>query len=835
MARFALASGLFVAISAGFLSLAGCGGSSISSGSTPPPQTIIQAVAISSSPSPAELKQARIAYRQGEIIEVDGGGIDRINGLFGINVPHLTPAEGSAATPGRLQAIAFRAAPDGALHSFQYYASALATSAPPTRAALTDWETRAALTDWETREVEDGNQLFGSGPPAGAWIELQTHSSSQQDKYGSSAFDTISIYRLNTNNTANDYYLYVQQPQEHPNYHATGCHYLEDCGWYADTRSLLIGGIGNLWQYKPNATISSSTAGFSIGGGLSGSTPTGDASYSESWSQPAVTTTDETVPSQQTAQWLESFTGQGIPALEPPDTSTGSFYSVDAAIFQMPSDIPSFAGPTLQATTMWQFQNADGTTDFSSAEVGGRIATVNAPVLTVSTNALRISPGEAGARTIKINAEIPDSTQGLNWAISNIPTWLNASVSSGSGPATVTLTVVPGTPQGTVGTLNIDTNPSNGAPSVITGPLTVNLTVVAPFYGVLITGGDVADGGNTLQTAEVYEPSTQGFTTTIGEMVSPRASQTETPFPDGKVLIAGGDTLSDGYSPTVTAELFDPSSGSFTATGSMSVARSDAAAVLLPSGLVLVAGGESFGSDNSQIVTASADLYNSATGSFTPTGDMTAARFQTTATLLADGRVLIAGGVGDDGTPLSSAEIYDPDTGVFTALSDMTTARAGAAAARLPNGEVLIAGGYSSTQYLSSAELFNPATGKFTATGSMANAASGLTATALGDGEVLVTGGFNASNEALSSAELYDPDSAAFGATLAPMSTPRAGQTATLMTFGPQKGEVLIAGGTDNNGNELASAELFDPTSGYFTLVNSMSTPRTAAGAGELQ
>ncbi len=826
MARFALAPGLFVAMSAGFLSLAGCGGSSISNGSTPPPQTIIQAVAISSSPSPAELKQARIAYRQGEIIEVDGGGIDRINGLFGINVPRLTPVEGSAATPGKLQAIAFRAAPNGALHSFQYYASALASSVSPTR---------AALSDWETREVEDGNQLFGAGPPSDAWTELQTYTSSGEDKHDNSASATYSIYRLNTNNTANDYYLYVQQPQEHPDFHATGCHYLEDCGWYTYTRSLLIGGIGNLWEYKPTGTITSSTAGFSIGGGLSGDTPTGDASYSESWSQPSVTTTDETVVSQQVAQWMESFTGQGNPALEPPDTSTGSFYSVQAAIFQMPSGIPSFAGPMFGALTTWEFVNSDTTQDFSSVKVGGQIGTVNAPVLTVSTNALRISTGDAGARTIQINAEIPDSTQGLNWAITNIPTWLNASVSSGSGPATVTLTVVPDTPQGTVGTLNIDTNPSNGAPSVITGPLTVNLTVVAPFYGVLITGGDDPEGGNALQTAEVYEPSSQGFTSTIGQMVSPRADQTETPLPDGKVLIAGGDTLSDGYSPTATAELFDQSSGSFTATGSMSVARSSAVAVLLPSGLVLVAGGESFGSDNSEVVTASADLYNSATGSFTATGNMTAARFQATATLLADGRVLIAGGLGGDGNPLSSAEIYDPNTGVFTAVSDMTTARAGAAAARLPNGQVLIAGGYDNSQYLDSAELFNPATGKFTTTGSMASAEGGLTATALNNGKVLVAGGFNATSEALSSAELYDPDSGTFGATLAPMSTPRAGQTATLMTFGQQAGEVLIAGGTDNNGNALASAELYDPTSGYFTLINSMSTPRTAAGAGELQ
>jgi hypothetical protein len=104
-------------------------------------------------------------------------------------------------------------------------------------------------------------------------------------------------------------------------------------------------------------------------------------------------------------------------------------------------------------------------------------------------------------------------------------------------------------------------------------------------------------------------------------------------------------------------------------------------------------------------VTASAELYNPATGAFTVTGSLNAARYDQTATLLYNGRALIAGGLGPDG-PLASVEIYNPATGTFAISSSLNTARAFQTATLLDNGEVLIAGGYNSvSSYLSSAEL----------------------------------------------------------------------------------------------------------------------------------
>ena len=257
---------------------------------------------------------------------------------------------------------------------------------------------------------------------------------------------------------------------------------------------------------------------------------------------------------------------------------------------------------------------------------------------------------------------------------------------------------------------------------------------------------------------------------------------------DGRVLMIDATKLATG------ALTFDPATSTFTRTaGSMHQLRSRATATTLENGLVLVAGGERAGGQD-LVSTDTAELFDPATGTFTPTGSMSTSRTRHTATLLADGRVLVVGGWNAAGwVKLASAEIYDPATGRWSTVGSMTAPRDSFSATRLADGRVLVAGGWEGGGIGPdpTAEVFDPTTGTFTKTGSMHEPRGFHTATLLPDGRVLIVGG-SSSAPTPRQAELYDPGSGTFEQT-APLGTEREQQSATLLL----DGRVLIAGGAN--------------------------------------
>jgi Galactose oxidase, central domain/Kelch motif len=226
-------------------------------------------------------------------------------------------------------------------------------------------------------------------------------------------------------------------------------------------------------------------------------------------------------------------------------------------------------------------------------------------------------------------------------------------------------------------------------------------------------------------------------------MTNSRSGQTATLLANGTVLIVGC-----AFYGSLQAEIYTPSTGEFTLTGSLNTNRCGHTATLLYSGEVLIAGGSS---------DTSAELYNPSTGDFTYTGNMTAIRNSDTATFLEDGTVLFAGG-SDSQSILSSAEIYNPTTGTFAITGSMSTPRIGHAAGLLPNGMALITGGDSASGSLASAEVYNAPTKSFTLTGNMTTQRVRHSETVLSNGKVLIAGGTNSAlgvTGSLGSAELY--------------------------------------------------------------------------------
>jgi Galactose oxidase, central domain/Kelch motif len=455
------------------------------------------------------------------------------------------------------------------------------------------------------------------------------------------------------------------------------------------------------------------------------------------------------------------------------------------------------------------------TSQANSAVQGIAAVAVQTPQLAISPAAVTLSPkgtqtfmaAITGFANANVTWSIQEATGGqINGA--GLYTAPNAAgfyhvIATSTQPTTITASA----------TVTVTTSSSRFTP---TGSLNeargLHTATLLPDNKVLVAYGSnsssytTATGYVGLSSIEVYDPSTGMFTEIVGEDGAGIYGHTATLLQNGSVLLAGGFVNSvwdyGGSGSNNQASLYDSATGGFSTTGNMTASRGGHTATLLANGKVLIAGGAD--QDPTGTGLASAELYDPSSGTFTQTGSMAVGRFLHTATLLQNGKVLIVGGaLTSTSAPVATAEVYDPANGTFTATGAMATAREQHTATLLADGRVLIVGGTTSTgtgdlQPTATVEVYDPSTGSFSVTGSMAESRSLHTTTLLPSGKVLVAGG----GDENSTAEVYDPAAGSFSIT-GGMEVGRSGHTATLLP----NGSVLVAGGGIFAG--LASAELY--------------------------
>ncbi len=325
---------------------------------------------------------------------------------------------------------------------------------------------------------------------------------------------------------------------------------------------------------------------------------------------------------------------------------------------------------------------------------------------------------------------------------------------------------------------------------------TGDLQIARSYHtATLLKDGKVLIAGGGELKAELYNPNTGGFSLTGSTKKSFYQGSSATLLPDGRVLLAGGIN-SQKY-----AEIYDPASGVFTPTDSLATDHCFHTATLLADGRVLIAAGQHKQGPQTHAV---AEIYDPATGAFTTTGSLLTDRSGHAAALLPDGRVLIAGGVQTTtpgfGIGLRSCEIFSPGSGLFTAAADMTPTRSNFSLCPLPDGRVLAAGAFAAAE----CEIFAPQTGYWTPAGAMAaGRRREHQFVTFANGKILLIGGLIPA--ITRSVELYDPVQGTF-AFVDSVNTPRFGHTATLL----KDGRVLVTGGY-SGGAKIKTAEIITP------------------------
>lgn len=342
--------------------------------------------------------------------------------------------------------------------------------------------------------------------------------------------------------------------------------------------------------------------------------------------------------------------------------------------------------------------------------------------------------------------------------------------------------------------------------SALSTPRTLHTATQLTNGKVLVVGGYIPNPNRMTASVELYDPATGQWSAT-GNLITARGNHIAVRLLNGKVLVAGGNP--DAFiTRTNTAELYDPATGAWSPAGNLNVARQTARVTLLADGRVLVSGGlAQIGSVGS--VAETAEIYDPFSNVWTPAASMNAKRVLHSLTLLPNGRVLVVGGTATLNGPLLqiTAELYDPAANSWTPISELATPRFSHRATLLTNGKVLIASGANTGNSLTtSAELYDPTTGQWSATGNLITARTDHTLTPLANGKVLATSGSSVTVK-LKSAELYDPANG----TWTPSGELSVGRANHMTVLLPNGKVLTVAGSGDAGaGNPFSSTELYD-------------------------
>jgi len=337
--------------------------------------------------------------------------------------------------------------------------------------------------------------------------------------------------------------------------------------------------------------------------------------------------------------------------------------------------------------------------------------------------------------------------------------------------------------------------------------LTTVLGGTTLFTATVRNGADSAIVDTATITAVAPAPGTFSLT---GALNRPRAGHVAVPLLDGRVLVLGGSDVTGQVPPT---ELYDPGSGNFSISGLPPWSPEEQSVVRLSDGSVLILGGSS---------DRGAAVYTPATGLFSARADMLESHIHAAAALLADGRVLVAGGVLQDW----HAEIFDPVANTWSPTGPLAIQIGASKLITLLDGRVLVL-----TDGHTEAQLYDPAAGTFSVTGSMASIHTGGSVTRLQDGRVLVAGGSPNGINVNSTAEVYTPGAGTFSR-VGDLALGRYGHTATLRP----DGTVLIIRGFRTTLNLLPYGEIFNPGTGVFTpTVANSALPRLGGIPAPLQ